>query len=101
MYLALIVACTLGLGLPAALLSATILNLIALRDLVRQTLKAKVDGFVDRRRFMPAVCGKVYVPSASIARPEDAWQQGMAEPLTDGSWRAVVAALRAEEAEAA
>jgi hypothetical protein len=89
-YLMLCVLGSVGLGWPAAVIYAALLNLVALRDLARLALKARVDGFVDKRAFLPPVCDRVWVPAAGVRAPEDAWQPGDGVPVTDGGWRSVV-----------
>lgn len=89
-YLTLCVLGSVGLGWPAAVIYASLLNLVALRDLARLALKARVDGFVDKRAFLPPVCDRVWVPATGLRAPEDAWREGDGVPVTDGSWRNVV-----------
>ena len=89
-YLTLCVLGSVGLGWPAAVIYASLLNLVTLRDLARLALKARVDGFVDKRAFLPPVCDRVWVPAAGLRAPEDAWHEGDGVPVTDGSWRSVV-----------
>ena len=95
-YLALCVLGTMGLGWPAAVLYASVLNGLALRDLTRNALKARVDGFVDRRAWLPVVCDRAWVPSAGVLDDGDRWAAADEEPLTDGTWRAVVRILAAD-----
>jgi hypothetical protein len=86
-------ACALtGVGWPIAVLYAVVLNAVAIRDLVRQSLCARTDGFVDRRRFLPLPSRAVWVPSSRVD-PRDTWREGADEPIADGSWRDVVRAL--------
>jgi len=93
-YLSLCVLGSMGLGWPATVLYASVLNGLALRDLTRNALKARTDGFVDRRAWLPVVCGRVWVPMAGVLAPGDRWSEAAGEePLTDGSWRAVVRLL--------
>ncbi len=96
-YLGLCVIGSVGLGWPAAVVYATLLNAIALRDLARNALKAKVDGFVDKRAFLPPVSDRVWVPESGLRAEADRWQEGDAVPVTDGTWRKI-AALLAEPA---
>lgn len=89
-YLSLSVLGSMGLGWPAAVLYASVLNAVALRDLTRNALKARVDGFVDRRAWLPVVASRVWVPAAGLASDADRWTADAEERVTDGSWRAVV-----------
>lgn len=89
-YLSLCVLGSMGMGWPAALLYASLLNVVVLRDLTRNALKARVDGVVDRRAWLPVVASRVWVPAAGLADPTDRWREEVEEPLTDGSWRAIV-----------
>jgi hypothetical protein len=91
-YLSLCVLGSLGFGWPVAVIYAVLLNTVALRDLTRSAVKARVDGFVDKRAFLPAVSGRVWVPAAGTA-DADRWQEGDGLPVTDGPWRAIVALL--------
>lgn len=91
-YLALCIVSTLGLAWPAAVIYATLLNAIALRDHSRQGLRAAVDGFVDRRAFLPPVSGRVWVPR-SAATPQDYWAPTDSDPVSDAPWRVVVEEL--------
>ncbi len=88
-YLSLAIVGTMGLAWPVAVLYAAVLNAIALRDLARQAIRVRVEGFVDREAFLPPVCGSVWI--AGTPPPGDRHVEGEAEPLTDGSWRAVLA----------
>jgi hypothetical protein len=92
-YLSLCVVGTWGLGWPAALVYATLLNAVALRDLARAALRARVDGFVDRRAFLPPVADRVWVPQTGLRSEADRWAAGDAMPVTDGGWRAVLRGL--------
>jgi len=92
-YLSLCVLGSMGLGWPAAVLYASVLNAVALRDLTRNALKARVDGFVDRRAWLPVVASRVWVPTAGLRSPSDRWTGDAEEPLTDGGWRAIARAL--------
>jgi hypothetical protein len=98
-WLSLSVLGTAGFAWPVALLYATLLNVLALRDLARAAIKARVDGFVDRRAFLPPVCDRVWVPEKKLAHDRDLFREGDALPLTDGPWRAVVAVLAEGERE--
>jgi len=93
-YLALCVVGTFGAAWPVAVLYAVILNTLALRDLTRAALKARIDGFVDRRAFLPPVAERVWVPAAQLVRPDDRWRPEDGVPITDGPWRAVWHVLR-------
>ncbi len=92
-YLTLCVLGSMGLGWPAAVLYASLLNVVVLRDLTRNALKARVDGYVDRRAWLPIVSSRVWVPVARLASEADRWTEDADEPLTDGSWRAIVAVI--------
>jgi len=92
-YLSLCVLGSLGIGWPLTVLYAVVLNTIALRDLARAAIKARVDGFVDKRAFLPSVCQRVWIPERAVASPQHRWRAGDALPVTDGSWRAIVAVL--------
>jgi hypothetical protein len=98
-YLTLCVVASGGLGWPATVAYASLLNVLALRDLTRNALKARVDGFVDRRAFLPAVASRVWVPKTAVLEPGDRYTEGASEPLTDGTWRAVVRLLAEPVAE--
>jgi hypothetical protein len=98
-YLALCVFGTFGFGWPAAVLSASVLNVLTLRDQTRNALKARVDGFVDKRAWLPIVASRVWISSALLESPTDRCQEGDAAPLTDGAWRAVVRLLADAEDE--
>lgn len=93
-YLSLCVVGTFGAGWPVAVLYAIILNTLALRDLTRAALKARIDGFVDRRAFLPPVAERVWVPASRVLAEADRWQQTDGVPITDGPWRTVFALLR-------
>jgi hypothetical protein len=88
-YLSLCVFASMFLGWPAAVLYASLLNVLVLRDLTRNALKARVDGYVDRRAWVPAVASRVWVPTGQVSDNNDVHRDGDAEPLTDGTWRAV------------
>src|SRR5690606_11976936 len=98
-YLSLSVAFSMGLGWPAAVLYASLLNVLALRDLTRNALKARIDGYVDKRAWLPAVASRVWIARESLGAASDRWEEGAPEPLTDGSWRAVVRLLAEENAQ--
>ena len=95
-YLSLCIMLSLGLGWPAAVIYASLLNVLALRDLTRNALKARVDGFVDKDAWLPAVASRVWIAKASLVASSDRCEEGAPEPLTDGSWRAVVRLLAEE-----
>src|SRR5262249_5023176 len=94
-YLALCTLGTFGLGWPACVAYASLLNLVALRDLTRQALRARVDGYVDRRAWLPIASSRVWVPPAALRSESDRLRESDPAPLADGSWRAVVALLAA------
>ncbi|MCC6217695.1 MAG: DUF4126 family protein [Polyangiaceae bacterium] len=96
-YLTLWVLGTFGAAWPVALVYSTLLNAIALRDLARAALKARIDGVVDRRAFLPPVSGRVWVPAAGLAAETDRHRPGDPSPLTEGPLRAVLAALEADQ----
>ena len=93
-YLMLAVIGSMGLGWPMAVLYATLLNSIALRDLARLALKARIDGFVDKRAFLPPVCDRVWVSASGVRSPDDAWKESDGVPFTDGSLRDIVRWLK-------
>ncbi|MCC7536174.1 MAG: hypothetical protein IT379_08170 [Deltaproteobacteria bacterium] len=93
LYLGICVVSTMFVGWPIAVFYATLLNIVALRDLARLALKARIDGFVDKRALLPAVCDRVWVPSPGLVTPSDEWRPGDRTLMTDGSWRAVVRLL--------
>lgn len=97
-YLSLSIMLSMGLGWPAAVIYASLLNVLALRDLTRNALKARIDGFVDKDAWLPAVASRVWIGKASLLAASDRCEEGTPEPLTDGSWRAVVALLAEETA---
>jgi hypothetical protein len=90
LYFSLFVLGSAGLGWPVAVLYATLLNVVALRDLARLALRARIDGFVDKRAFLPPVSAHVYVPPRSVRTPDDAWRETDAAPAMDGGWRSVL-----------
>jgi hypothetical protein len=75
-YLSLCVVASMGIGWPATVLYATLLNVLALRDLTRNAIKARVDGYVDRRAWLPAVSGRVWVPSSQLVHASDQHREG-------------------------
>lgn len=93
-YLSLCIVASMGLGWPAAVLYASVLNALALRDLTRSALKAQVDGYVDRRAWLPLVAGRVWVPSSALLGAEDLAREADDAQPADGTWRAVVQRLR-------
>lgn len=97
-YLTLAVVGTAGFAWPVAVIYAVLLNTLALRDLTRAALKARVDGYVDRRAFLPMVSERVWVPEERVAREGDRHRPSDPVPLTDAPWRTVVALL-AQDAE--
>jgi hypothetical protein len=100
-YLSLCVVASAGLGWPAAVLYASLLNVIALRDLTRNALKARIDGYVDKRAWLPAVASRVWIPEPSLADARDRHREGDPAPLIDGKWRSVVHLLAGEPEESA
>ena len=97
-YLSLCVLGTLGLGWPAAVLYAVLLNALALRDLTRAAIKARVDGFVDRQEWLPVVCGRVWIaPELLVDEGDrlaaDAEDGGIAE----GTLRSVLRSLASDD----
>jgi hypothetical protein len=95
-YLSLCIVASAGLGWPGAVLYAGLLNVVALRDLTRHALKARIEGFVDRRAWLPLVAGRVWVPASAMIEPHDAPSSHGPALLTDGTWRAVVRLLASE-----
>lgn len=87
-------------GWPLAVLYAVACNVVALRDLTRQAHKARIDGYVDPRKYLPPVCGQVWVPAARLLDPMDRWTELDEEPFLDGSWRAVIRRARRVQATA-
>lgn len=92
-YLSLCVVGSMGLGWPFAVLYASVLNAVALRDLTRNALKARLDGFVDRRAWLPIVADRVWVPRAGLTAEADRWSPAHEVAPTDGTWRAVTRLL--------
>jgi hypothetical protein len=90
---------TFGFGWPAAVFYAVILNAVALRDLSRAAVRARIEGIVDKDAFLPPVANRVWVPEPRLARESDRSKEGDRVPLTDGGWRAVVAAMQEEASE--
>ncbi|MEM9068854.1 MAG: DUF4126 family protein [Myxococcota bacterium] len=91
LYLTFCVFITLGIGWPAAVLYGVVLNLLALRDLARQSLKARVDGYVDTRVFLPTVCGHVWITEDRLESDDHRFVEGN-EVVTHGSWRVALQA---------
>jgi hypothetical protein len=89
-YFSLFVLGSAGLGWPLAVLYGTLLNVVALRDLARLALRARVDGFVDKRAFLPPVSAHVWVPPGTLRSPDDAWRETDVAPDADGGWRSVL-----------
>jgi len=85
-----------GAGWPIAVFYGVLCNVVALRDLTRQAIKAHVDGYVDRRAFVPPVCGLVFVPRARVLADRDRGDGESLAPAIAGSWRTVVRILRGE-----
>ncbi|MEQ9077371.1 MAG: hypothetical protein RLP09_26155, partial [Sandaracinaceae bacterium] len=92
-YLGLCVVGSVGLGWPFAVLYASVLNAVALRDLTRNALKARLDGFVDRRAWLPVVADRVWVPPAGLDAEADRWSSAQEAETTDGTWRVVTRLL--------
>lgn len=90
-----------GAGWPVAVLYGVLFNVVALRDLTRQAIKAHVDGYVDRRAFVPPVCGAVYVPRERVLSAQDRGEGESFADAIDGSWRTAVRILRGEAVAAA
>jgi hypothetical protein len=90
-----------GAGWPVAVFYGVVLNVIALRDLARQAVKAHVDGYVDRRAFLPPVCAAVFVPDTPLVPEPDRGDDASSLPILDASWRKVVRVLRGAGARAA
>jgi hypothetical protein len=89
-YFSLFVLGSAGLGWPIAVLYATLLNIVALRDLARLALRSRIDGFVDKRAFLPPVSAHVWVPPRTLRAPDDAWRETDAALDADGGWRSVL-----------
>lgn len=89
-----------GAGWPIAVFYGILLNVVALRDLARQAIKAKVDGYVDRWAFLPPVCTVVFVPEALVVSEDDRGDGEAPASVGDGPWRVVARALRREAREA-
>ena len=53
-------------------------------------LRARIDGFVDKRAFLPPVSAHVYVPPRSVRTPDDAWRETDTAFDADGGWRSVL-----------
>jgi hypothetical protein len=81
-----------GFGLPLAIFYGALANALVLRDLTRHALAARLDGRVDRWAFLPPVCGRVWVRTADVLRPEDRTQPDYV-PVREGSWSSVTRAL--------
>ncbi len=92
-YLGLCVVGSVGLGWPFAVLYASVLNAVALRDLTSNALKARLDGFVDRRAWLPVVADRVWVPPAGLDAEADRWSSAQEAETTDGTWRVVTRLL--------
>ncbi|MFK7988087.1 MAG: hypothetical protein AB8I08_18855 [Sandaracinaceae bacterium] len=89
-YFALCVLGSMGLGWPLAVLYASILNAVALRDLTRNALKARVEGYVDRRAWLPLTATRVWVPRDGMVSSADRHVESTPDPTADGGWRAVM-----------
>jgi hypothetical protein len=99
LYFALCVLGSFGFGWPAAVVYAAILNAVALRDLSRAAVRARIEGIVDKDAFLPPVANRVWVPEPRVLRDADRSKDGDRVPITDGGWRAVVAAMQEESDE--
>lgn len=90
-----LMACAVGTAftaLPVTIAYAVVLNLVALRDMTRNAVRARTEGFVDKRAFLPLVSHRVFIPRARLRSPSDiATEQG--EAMLDGPWRAVAKVL--------
>ena len=87
--------CAMGTGfvtLPVTIAYGVILNLIALRDLIRQAIRARTDGFVDKRAFLPLVARRVFVPPAGVRDVRD--QELSPAVAVEAGWRSVASALK-------
>ncbi|MGE0788221.1 MAG: hypothetical protein AB7S26_21290 [Sandaracinaceae bacterium] len=93
-YLSLCVLGSFGLGWPAAVLYACVLNAVVLRDHTRCALKAYVEGFYDRRAWLPVVAARVWVHAGSLLGGGDRHDPEAVDPASDGTWRTVVALLK-------
>jgi hypothetical protein len=92
-YLALSAVGTAFTALPVTIAYGVILNIVALRDLTRHAVQARVDGYVDKSAFLPLPDHRVWVPQAALlSRGDTVLDDAL---FSDGPWRVVVAALRA------
>ncbi|MDH5492912.1 MAG: hypothetical protein OEY14_13240 [Myxococcales bacterium] len=94
-YLALCAVGSMGVGLPACILYASMLNLIALRDLVRQAIRARHDGMLDLHALLPPVCDRAWVPPQGLHSEADLFRQEASIAIAEGPWRLVARALAA------
>lgn len=91
-YLALSAVGTAFTALPVTIAYGVILNIVALRDLTRHAVQARVDGYVDKATFLPLPDHRVWVPRDAVAHPRDTEVHDTL--LVDGPWRLVAQALR-------
>lgn len=92
-YLALSAVGTAFTALPVTIAYGVILNIVALRDLTRHAVQARVDGYVDKATFLPLPDHRVWVPRAAVGHPRDTELHDTL--MVDGPWRLVVEALGA------
>lgn len=92
-YLALSAVGTFGAALLVTVAYGVILNAVALRDLTRHAVQARVDGYVDKATFLPLPDHRVWVPRSAVLGTGDTVVDDAL--FSDGPWRVVVAALRA------
>jgi len=92
-YLALSAVGTAFTALPVTIAYGVILNIVALRDLTRHAVQARVDGYVDKATFLPLPDHRVWVPEDAVVRAGDTQVHDLR--LVDGPWRLVVEALGA------
>ena len=90
LYLTLCIVVSAWFAWPAAVAYAVVLNALVLRDLARQSLKAKLDGYVDKRAFLPPVCQMVWVPKTAVQDPNDTEIDEAIEVPVGASWKRVL-----------
>jgi hypothetical protein len=93
-YLALSAVGTAFTALPVTIAYGVILNIVALRDLTRHAVQARVDGYVDKATFLPLPDHRVWVPRDAVAACR-ATREVHDTLLVDGPWRLVAEALGA------